>query len=180
MGKRSTGFERRPRDFYSTPPKAVAPLLPHLVPNTRFAEPCAGDGQLIDYLVNRARSFVFSTAPVPAAAAAAGAALGILRSTRGKDLCDTLWSRTRQLAAIIPNHGPEATAPILPWIVGDEAEAVTVADALREKSFLVPAIRYPTVARGTARLRFTASAAHTTSDIDSLEAAIRQIANSNE
>lgn len=49
MGKRS-GFERRPRDFYPTPVAAVAPLLPHLRPGTVFAEPCAGDGALVDHL----------------------------------------------------------------------------------------------------------------------------------
>ena len=49
MAKRST-FERRPRDKYFTPYKAVVPLLPHLAPKTRFVEPCAGDGRLIEHL----------------------------------------------------------------------------------------------------------------------------------
>lgn len=49
MGKRSS-FERVPRDFYPTPVEAVRPLLPHLAPSTRFCEPCAGDGALIDHL----------------------------------------------------------------------------------------------------------------------------------
>lgn len=49
MGKRSS-FERVPRDFYPTPREAVVPLLAHLAPRTRFAEPCAGDGRLIDHL----------------------------------------------------------------------------------------------------------------------------------
>lgn len=50
MGKRSD-FERRPRDFYPTPPEAVKPLLPYLAPKTRFCEPCAGDGALIRTLM---------------------------------------------------------------------------------------------------------------------------------
>lgn len=50
MGKRSTGFERKPRDWYPTPEAAVAPLLPHLRPDRRYAEPCAGDGALIGHL----------------------------------------------------------------------------------------------------------------------------------
>ena len=50
MGKRSS-FERVPRDFYPTPESAVTPLLPHLAPGTRFCEPCAGDGALLDALV---------------------------------------------------------------------------------------------------------------------------------
>ncbi|MGV0964213.1 MAG: hypothetical protein ACOYBT_10015 [Polynucleobacter sp.] len=49
MGKRST-FERRARDFYPTPAEAVTPLLPHLFAGTRYCEPCAGDGALIDHL----------------------------------------------------------------------------------------------------------------------------------
>lgn len=49
MGKRSS-FERVPRDFYPTPVEAVAPLLPHLAPETRFCEPCAGNGVLVDHL----------------------------------------------------------------------------------------------------------------------------------
>lgn len=51
MGKRSD-FERRPRDFYPTPPEAVVPLLAHLRPGTVFAEPCAGDGALVDALTD--------------------------------------------------------------------------------------------------------------------------------
>lgn len=50
MSKRAPQFERRARDFYPTPPSAVLPLLPHLPPRTRFCEPCAGDGALIDTL----------------------------------------------------------------------------------------------------------------------------------
>ena len=51
MGKRSS-FERIPRDFYPTPVEAVRPLLSHLLPATRFCEPCAGDGRLIDHLTS--------------------------------------------------------------------------------------------------------------------------------
>lgn len=47
IGKRSSGFERRAQDWYATPAKAVAPLLPHLLPRTRFVEPCAGDMALV-------------------------------------------------------------------------------------------------------------------------------------
>ena len=50
MGKRSSDFERKPRDFYPTPYEAVIPLLSHLEPNTHFAEPCAGDGALVRHL----------------------------------------------------------------------------------------------------------------------------------
>jgi hypothetical protein len=56
MTKRAPQFERRPRDFYPTPRAAVEPLLAHLEPRTRFVEPCAGDGRLIDYLAEAGHS----------------------------------------------------------------------------------------------------------------------------
>lgn len=62
MGKRSDGaFERRERDFYKTPREAVAPILPHLMPGTRFFEPCAGDGALIDHLVGAGHECIGSS-----------------------------------------------------------------------------------------------------------------------
>ena len=60
MGKRSS-FERRERDFYPTPVEAVLPLLPHLSPKTRFAEPCAGDGALIDALADHGHICVWAS-----------------------------------------------------------------------------------------------------------------------
>ena len=53
MSKRAGQFERRPNDYYPTPESAVGPLLPHLAPATRFIEPCAGDGALIDHLTEK-------------------------------------------------------------------------------------------------------------------------------
>lgn len=64
MGKRSS-FERLPRDFYPTPHAAVVPLLPHLQSNTKFCEPCAGDGRLIDHLVEEGHECVFAMDIVP-------------------------------------------------------------------------------------------------------------------
>jgi 7-keto-8-aminopelargonate synthetase-like enzyme len=63
-------------------------------------------------------------------------------------------------------------SPILPLVVGGEARAVEIADMLRERGIFVPAIRYPTVARGAARLRLTVSAAHTPENIQALQAAL--------
>lgn len=59
MGKRSTGFKRRERDYYSTPEEAVIPLLPHLPAGATFAEPCAGDGRLARHLEKRGFPCVF-------------------------------------------------------------------------------------------------------------------------
>jgi 7-keto-8-aminopelargonate synthetase-like enzyme len=66
---------------------------------------------------------------------------------------------------------------ILPVILGDETAAVAVATKLREQGFFVPAIRYPTVARGSARLRITLTAAHAVEDIEALIRALREIVN---
>ena len=67
------------------------------------------------------------------------------------------------------------SAAIIPWIIGHEHRALDLADALQQEGFFVPAIRYPTVAKGTARLRVTVSAAHSEAQIDSLGEAIKRL-----
>ncbi len=134
-----------------------------------------GSRQLIDLLVNRARSFVFSTAPVPAAAAAARAGLAILRSQEGETRRQRLWLLVEELKRVLIHArlAPAAVrAPIVPVIVGAEARAVAMSGALREAGVFVPAIRFPTVARGEARLRFTVSADHTGEDLAALGEAL--------
>jgi 8-amino-7-oxononanoate synthase len=130
-----------------------------------------GSRQLIDLLVNRARSFIFSTAPVPAAAAAARAGLAIIQSPEGEARRERLWLLVEELKRTLINAGfpPSAVrAPIVPVVVGGEARALALARALGEAGVLVPAIRFPTVARGAARLRFTVSAEHTAGDLAAL------------
>jgi 8-amino-7-oxononanoate synthase len=117
-----------------------------------------GSARLIDFLVNRARSFIFSTAPVPAAAAAAAEAVRLLDTGEAEPLREKLWTNIRALE-------PVATSAIVPRLLGDEAEAVAASARLLEAGFLVPAVRYPTVARGAARLRITLSAAHSEEQI---------------
>jgi len=137
---------------------------------------------LIDFLVNRARSFIFSTAPVPAAAAAAAAGIRFIQSNEGQQRCRRLWERVAQCrAGILPapdrlEAGPALSA-ILPVIIGDETRAVATSAALRERDIFVPAIRYPTVARGAARLRVTVTATHTTEEINLLATALNEIVN---
>lgn len=130
-----------------------------------------GSRKLIDLLVNRARSFIFSTAPVPAAAAAARAGLEVIQSAEGAARRERLWLLVEELKRGLIGAGlaPSAVrAPIVPVVVGAEARAVRLAQALREAGVFVPAIRYPTVARGAARLRFTVSADHTADDLAQL------------
>lgn len=131
-----------------------------------------GSRVLIDYLINRARSFIFSTAPVPAAAAAATAGIRLVQSNEGKALNVRLWSRVAELNSAL--HTPRSTrsSAIILVILGDEAAAVAAAVRLREQDIFVPAIRYPSVPRGAARLRITVTAAHSTEDIELLTNAL--------
>jgi 8-amino-7-oxononanoate synthase len=139
----------------------------------------AGSRALIDYLVHRARSFVFSTAPVPAAAAAATAGVRLVQSAEGATRCAQLWERVQQWRAAVQSAGlPEpgaASSAICPLLIGEETRALAVADRLREAGVFIPAIRYPTVARGQARLRVTLTAAHTEHDIAALLRAMESV-----
>jgi 8-amino-7-oxononanoate synthase len=137
-----------------------------------------GSRDLIDWLVNRARSFIFTTAPPAALAAAATAAIHFLISEEGETRRKTLWRRIVQLRKLLPAGKDEfgkPSAAIIPWIVGDEQRAVNLARALRQEGFFVPAIRYPTVAEGAARLRTTVSASHTAMQIASLGDAVQRL-----
>src|SRR6266540_3052294 len=136
----------------------------------------AGSRQLIELLVNRARSFIFSTAPVPAAAAAATAAVRLIQSAEGETLRTRLWQRVDELKNELIRAGcslPPVQSAILPLHVGDERKAVELAAGLRERGVFIPPIRYPSVARGAARLRVTVTAAHTSEHIAALGGAIR-------
>jgi 7-keto-8-aminopelargonate synthetase-like enzyme len=128
----------------------------------------AGSRRWIELLVNRARPFIFTTALSPADAAAALAALGVMRSPDG----DTLRARLRiHVETIRPGH----PSPIVPVILGEEAHAVEAARALLERGLLVPAIRPPTVAAGSSRLRVTLSAAHSTAQVEMLLGALHDL-----
>jgi 7-keto-8-aminopelargonate synthetase-like enzyme len=137
-----------------------------------------GSRPLIDYLVNRARTFIFSTAPVPAAAAAATAAIHFIESDEGQMRRNQLWARVDQVKNGLIAAGfvlPPVRSAIIPLLIGDETRAVEAAAALREQGVFVPAIRYPTVARGRARLRLTVSAAHAAADVSQLVAAVSNL-----
>ncbi len=125
----------------------------------------AGSQRSIELLVNRARSFIFTTASSPADSAAALANLAVLRSEEGD-------RRRAQLRSHIDRLAPGHPSPILPVVIGDERDAVEAAAALLERGLLVPAIRPPTVPRGTSRLRIALSAAHTEDHLDALVVAL--------
>jgi 8-amino-7-oxononanoate synthase len=134
-----------------------------------------GSRPLIDTLVNRARSFIFSTAPIPAAAAAAMAGIQITQLPEGEKLRQRLKSLVKQFQSETQNRNSEIRGAIIPIILGDEARAVQAAGQLRKQNIFVPAIRYPTVARGAARLRVTLTAAHSPDDISRLVSALKTL-----
>jgi len=126
-----------------------------------------GSRLLADYLMNRARSFIYSTGLAPGAAAAASAAIRLIRTA--PQLLDRLWENAAYLRSGLERTGfklgPTST-PILPVMVGDSATAVRLADGLLNRGVYVIAIRPPTVPAGTARLRVTPTAAHSRADLD--------------
>jgi 8-amino-7-oxononanoate synthase len=132
-----------------------------------------GPQVLTDWLVNRARPYVFSTALTPPAAAAARRALAVVRDEPDRrrrllSLAGRLRDRLRDLGY------PEtySRTQIVPVIVGDPGAAVALARRLEEHGLLVPAIRPPSVPEGTARLRISLTAGHTEEDVDRLAEAL--------
>ncbi|MFD0894554.1 8-amino-7-oxononanoate synthase [Luteolibacter ambystomatis] len=107
----------------------------------------------IDLLVNRARAFIYSTAPPPSLAHATRESLALIRSSDGETLRERLRANIRVLS-------PAAGSAIIPFVLGSNEATLEAASRLEAEGFMVPAIRYPTVPRGTARLRVSISAAH--------------------
>ena len=134
-----------------------------------------GGRSLIEWLINRARSFIYSTAPPPVLAAAARAAVEFLASPDGEDRRLQLWRRIDLMRQSLPQEKPRPASAIFPWIVGDEQSAIDLSRALQAEGFLVPAVRYPTVAKGSARLRITVTAAHEEAQIMALTDVLRRL-----
>jgi len=124
----------------------------------------AGDEALVEYLLNAARSFVFSTGLSPPNAAAAREALRIARET---DRADDLWDTVATLRDGLEGMGYEVRGEthILPVLVGDRGDAVELADRLEARGVVAPAIRPPTVPEGTSRIRVAPMATHTADDV---------------
>jgi 8-amino-7-oxononanoate synthase len=137
-----------------------------------------GSRNLIEWLLNRARSFIFSTAPPPAFAFAACAAIKFLGTDAGEQRRQTLWKRIEMLRRGLAEESAaflqktENGSAIHPLIIGPEEGAIELARSLQAEGFLVPAIRYPTVPRNEARLRITVTAAHAEAQIRDLVQAI--------
>jgi 8-amino-7-oxononanoate synthase len=134
----------------------------------------AASRDIVDLLINRARSYIFSTALPPADTAAALMAIRILRSTEGEALVERLESLVKMMteAGFAPSEHP---SPIIPVILGSEQAAIDASTTLLARGLWVPAIRPPTVPPGTSRLRVTLSAAHSDADVSLLIDALRAL-----
>lgn len=129
----------------------------------------AADAVVIDTLIQRARTYIYTTAPPPAIAQATRAALEVLRDepwrcTKVLQLANRFRAGARRLDLRVA----DSSTPIQPVLVGSSRAALALSAALRERGLLVPAIRPPTVPAGSARLRVTLSAAHEPEHVDRL------------
>lgn len=134
----------------------------------------AGPKTAIDYLVNRARPFIYTTAPPPLIAAAVLKALDIIRTEPGRR------RRLQKNAAFLRDEFGgmgldigQSTTQIIPVIIGDTQKAVDVSRRLCDAGYFISAIRPPTVPPGTARLRISVQSAHTQEQLEGLCAALK-------
>jgi 8-amino-7-oxononanoate synthase len=136
----------------------------------------AADANLIDYLIQRARTYIYTTALPPVVAAASRAGLRLAQEEGWRR--ERLHSLTQRFRAAASAAGVPLTAsatPIQPVIVGEAAWALALSEALMNAGFWVAAIRPPTVPAGTARLRITLSAMHREQDVDALAATLGEL-----
>ncbi len=138
----------------------------------------AAHGSVIELLVQRARPYIYTTAAPPALAHALQASLDIIEGEEGKQRRNHLAALVAHLrGAVRPQRWQllASSTPIQPLIIGSNADALRVAAALYEQGLWVPAIRPPTVAVGTARLRVTLSAAHTHDEVAQLARVLNEL-----
>ncbi|NOZ22977.1 MAG: 8-amino-7-oxononanoate synthase [Planctomycetes bacterium] len=135
-----------------------------------------GTGALVSFLQNCARTFMLTTSLPPAACAASTA--GLKRISESPHLRERLWQNVEHVRKVLDDLGLDtgnSASQIFPIIIGDAARATAVSSALDERGILIPAIRPPTVPKGTSRLRLTVSAAHSAEDIERLVEALAEV-----
>ena len=136
----------------------------------------AGSEELIEYLIQKARTYIYTTASPPAVAAATLRSLQLVREEGWRrEHLTRLIQRFRSGAEQLGLPLMDSPTPIQPLLVGDSQRASTLSQGLLERGILVSAIRPPTVPQGTARLRITLSAAHEEAQVDRLLDALQQI-----
>jgi 8-amino-7-oxononanoate synthase len=134
-----------------------------------FGAFAAGSNSLIDYLVQKARTYIYTTAMPPGIAEATRASLQIVRSESWRrQKLEALIQQFRKGALELGLPVIDSLTPIQPLVVGDSRQAMTMATRLRESGILVIPIRPPTVAEGGARLRITFSAQHEAVQVERL------------
>lgn len=138
----------------------------------------AAGESVIALLVNRARSFIYSTAPPPALAAAALASLRLLQSEEGEAARRSLWAGINAVQQLAPARFRAESwgqSAIFPVILGPTRTAMAAAKFMNARGCYAPAVRYPTVPKDRARLRLTVTAAHTKDQLDRLIAALQAL-----
>src|ERR1051325_11085689 len=168
--------------------RAEVQVYPHLdvAALGRLLESCttaeklvATDEALIEWLVQRARPYVFPPASPPLLACALMASLELIEQEESRrNHLRALVGRLRQRLEDLPWRLRASATPVQPLIVGDNRAALDLAEGLRSRGIWVPAIRPPTVPAGTARLRIALSAAHSVEHVDELAAALHELAKS--
>lgn len=137
----------------------------------------AGSHDLIEWLVNRARTYIYTTAQPPLLAAGVSASLNLIAGEPWRrQRLGELIARLRAGVAGLPWPLMPSETPIQPLVAGSNEDALRLAEGLKERGILIPAIRPPTVPQGTARLRISLSAAHEAADVDCLLGALRELA----
>lgn len=136
----------------------------------------AGPVELTDYLVQRARSYIYTTATPPLMSAALSASLRLIEGEAWRrERLRELIAALRQGLKLRRWRLMDSTTPIQPVIIGTNRETLAVSEALRERGVWVPAIRPPTVPKGEARLRISLSAAHSLEDVAQLAGALNEL-----
>ena len=136
----------------------------------------AADAALIELLINRARTYVYTTASPPLLAAALLASLAIVRTEQWRrERLARLVGLLSAAAATLPGKLLASCTAIQPLVLGSARAATEAMESLAGQGFIVPAVRPPTVPRGSARLRISLSAAHDASDVERLLAALRAL-----
>lgn len=163
----------------------ISPRHPHLIQMGTlgkafgcFGAYVAGSKELIDYLINRARTFIFTTALPPSVMASAMAAIDVVRSE--PELREKLWENVRNFGG---GEGKESRrkgdqgsfSPIIPFIIGDSKKTLEISEKLFQAGIWAQPIRPPTVPEGTSRIRFTVTALHTKNQIEKVKRVLARL-----
>ena len=136
----------------------------------------AGSPLLRETLVNFCKTFIYTTGPSPCASAGAMEALAVLEDT--PSIRQKLWRNVADLRGQLISAGfdlMDSEGPIIPILISDTAKVLRFKEYLKKEGFFVPAIRPPTVSRGTDRLRISVSASHTAEQMTALVKSMKKI-----